>query len=120
MKFTTVTLGFEDVEWIRPGDEVKDAVWTDEKFDRWLASRELLVALEEVSLLQRDVGNQLRRSRVFVFTNRGWAGSALRLVKKLKERRQQLRRMVRDVYGEAFLVSRIQSFDARHPRGVVA
>lgn len=114
-----VTLGNDDVEWITPYDDIKEAIWDDNEFAAWLADQDLLVALEEVSAFQRDVGNQLRRAGVGAVVPPGskrWAGRAIHLTYRLKRRRQQLRVMVREQYGQAFLVSKIQSFDARHPR----
>ena len=116
MRYVMVTLGNDDVEWITPRDDIKDAIWDDNKFATWLSERDLLVALEEVSAFQRDVGNQLRRRGVIVFVHTGWAGRALHLVHRLKKRRQQVRALVREQYGHAFLVATIRDFDARHPR----
>src|SRR5690554_3546781 len=116
MRYVMVTLGNDDVEWITPQSDMKEAIWDDARFAEWLDDRDLLEALEDISVFQRDIGNQLRRANVTVFIHTGWRGRTLHLCHRLKRRRQELRAMVREQYGQEFLVRTVQSFDARHPR----
>lgn len=115
MRFASVTLGHEEVEWITPEGELKDAIWNDTAFADWFAEREPLEALEAVTLLHRQIANQLA-SRGGTRGDSNWAGRAISLTIRLKRRRQEIRHALRVVLGEDEVLRLISDFDARHPR----
>jgi len=115
MKFTTVTLGYEEIEWIRPGDELKDAIWDDSEWSEWIARRDLMEALEIVSKMHRSVANQMAKRGISSVVSL-WSGRAMALVVQLKKRRQELRMHARIEFGDQAVLDAIRSFDRRHPK----
>ncbi len=116
MKFATVTLGYEDVEWIGPFDELKSVLLSDRMFGEWKARLGLMEALEVVYRLHRELGNQLVREGVMGHAVDDWSDRTLHLIKRVSRRRYQLRKMVRAEYGSDHLHRWVAGFDTRFDR----
>jgi hypothetical protein len=116
--YNAVTLGDEDVEWIRPYEDVKDAIWDDADFARYVDGTGVADALYEVSWLHRQVANQLIVRAVKDPKVSVWAGRTIFLCKRLKRRRHQLWAMYRGVYGPDALTGWVARFEERFPRAM--
>ena len=120
MSYSDVTLSPEDIEWDRWPDreDVKDALFNNNQFDLFLVSNGLDGALERVTQFHREVANQLIVRAVDTYRPGGWVGRTIRLCRRAKARRNQLRRLLAAEIGwdETQLV--IDALDARFPRAV--
>lgn len=116
--YNAVTLGDEDVEWITRHSDVKDVIWDDVDFTRYVDGTGVADALYEVSWLHRQVANQLISRGEKDPKASSWAGRTIFLCSRLKRRRGQLRAMYRAVYGESGLAVWVARFEARFPRAV--
>lgn len=118
MTYHAVTLGDEDVEWIRTNGDVKHAIWDDADFRHYVDNTGVAAALYEVSWLHRQVANQLiSRAQKDVEVG-GWARRTIFFCSRLKRRRGQLRAMYRAVYGDDALAVWVEDFAVKFPRAV--
>ena len=99
-------------------EDVKDAIWDDADFARYVDRVGVADALHEVSWLHRQVANQLIVRAVKDPKASVWAGRTIFLCKRLKRRRRQLWAAYRGVYGPDALTAWVARFEERFPRAV--
>lgn len=91
-------------------DRIKAAVWSDDSFRELIADYGLVDALTAVTDFHRNLATQLKSRGVTSYTDSEWAARTIGLCVRVKSRRQQLRRAVRDSFddGDA-IVARINA-----------
>lgn len=88
-------------EFVNDTADLKAAVWSDEDFKDYLSDVGLKETLYEVTSFARSIQENLRTNKITDLTTAPpWATKAVRLLATVKSRRQQLRRVVREMYGE--------------------
>lgn len=100
-----MTMYEKDVEWFNDDTEIraelKAAIWTDEDFKQFISDHGLEEALYEVTSFHRSVADNLRSNYITdLSTAPLWAKKAARLGGRLKARRQDLRRVLREARGQ--------------------
>lgn len=121
MKFSTVTLGYEDVEWITTDsdfDEIRVAIWYDDQFEAWLEQNDLDAALALTTRFHRVIANQLIERAAKDPEASDWAGSTIALCNQLRRRRQQVRRLMIAERGVRGMVAARDALLAQYPRAV--
>lgn len=113
-----VTLGHEPVEWISPFEELREAIWDDDLFVAYLASRSLKVAFWEVHRFHRVIANQLIERGVTDPTVSDWATRTVSLNIRIRVRRRQVQRAFRAEFGNAALSAELKAFARKYPRAV--
>lgn len=89
---------------------IKAAVWSDDSFRELIADYGLVEALTAVTDFHRNLATQLKAQGVTSTEDSEWARRTIGLCVRVKSRRQQLRRAVRDSFddGDA-IVARINA-----------
>lgn len=116
--YRDVTLAPDDIEWDRWPDreEVKDALYDDEAYAFFLIKHGLIGALEQITRFHREVANQLIVRAVDEYQRDGWVGRTMRLCRKAKWRRNQLRGLLRAEMGFREAAVAIEEIRLRNPR----
>lgn len=91
-------------------DRIKGAVWSDDAFRELIADYGLVDALTAVTDFHRNLATQMKARGVTSPNDSDWAARTIGLCIRVKSRRQQLRRAVRDSFddGDA-IVARINA-----------
>lgn len=118
MTYADVTLSPDDIEFERWPDRerIKDAVYDDHMFELFVIEHGLHVALELVTQFHREVANQLIVRAVTDPRSSRWAGRTIGLCRRVKLRRNQLRRLLTSEIGWDECGVIIRQLDEMYPR----
>jgi len=117
-----VTLGHEDIEWIRPesADDRYQAMLTDDvAFMAYISSCEHLdEPLERAYKFHRMIANQLIAEGVGCRPRGNWARRTIVLCHLAKRRRNQTRNWFARVYGHSALDLELARLETLYPRAI--
>lgn len=95
---------------LEEADRIKAAVWSNEAFREFIADYGLVDALTAVTDFHRNLATQLKSQGVSSPNDSDWARRTIGLCVRVKSRRQQLRRAVRDSFDDGdVIVARIKA-----------
>lgn len=92
--------------------DLKESIWQDDQFKDYLLDIGVRETLYELTSFARSIQVNLQTNNIHDLDDPNipdWARKATKLLSKVKSRRQQIRRVVRDMYGE----EAIQEIQAR-------
>jgi hypothetical protein len=117
MRYSAVTLGDEDVEWLDTEyEDLKPALFDDDLFRAHTESLGLTDALEIVTKFHRVIANQLIERAVVDYRQSDWTRRAINMCKRAKIRRNELRRYYGVQNGVPALIAIKREFDVKYPR----
>lgn len=79
---------------------LKQLIWADDTFREYVAEVGLEDALYAVTDFHRNVANQLKAAGIVDRAQSEWGARAIGLCMRLKSRRQQLRRAIREAFDD--------------------
>lgn len=95
---------------LEEADRIKAAVWSDAAFREFIADYGLVDALTAVTDFHRNLATQLKSQGISSPSDSDWARRTIGLCVRVKSRRQQLRRAVRDSFEDGdVIVARINT-----------
>lgn len=118
--YRDVSLAPDDIEWVHDNDHdgLKSIVWDDTDFHDYIALRGLEDALEAVHHFHRVIANQLIERATKDPESSDWAHRTISLCRRVKARRQELRRAYIVVYGPKALQLEVERLSDLYPRSV--
>lgn len=97
---------FFQEEIVNGTQDLKESIWQDETFKEYIADMGVKETLYELTSYASSIQENLRTNEIRSLDDPNtpkWARGAVNLLAKVKSRRQQLRRVVRDMYGQEAL-----------------
>lgn len=91
-------------ETLDEADRIKAAVWSDDSFRAFIADYGLVDALTAVTDFHRNLATQLKSQGISSPADSDWARRTIGLCVRVKSRRQQLRRAVRDSFDDGDVI----------------
>ena len=121
MTYRDVTLAPDDIQWDDGRERFAHlqmlSFWhADNAFNQYVTINGPVNVLVEFTEFHRHIANQLIVRGIDRMDVSDWAARTIRLCKALKRRRNMLRGVVGERFGETVLVELVTKLDARFPR----
>ena len=116
MTYSDVTLSPDDIDWDRPQDPVKVAVFDENAFWEILTTHGAERTVELFHAFHRDVANQLIRTATKSPDVSSWAARAIGLCGAAKWRRNMARRIYRLEHGVTAELEYRHQLATKYPR----